>query len=831
MLFNHKLLYHLLIIFPEFLLFAPENHHVLELLFKLFTSVMKRIVYLIIMSVIAVITIGQENYTQVIRGKVIDADTKNALPGANVVVRNSDPLIGTTTDADGYFFLEDVPVGRAALEVSFVGYHTKVLDNLFISAAKEMVLEVPLRGKAILMEEIEIRAEADKKEPVNKMASASARMFTVEESQRFAGARNDVARMASNYAGVATPNDAENGIVIRGNSPNGLLWMLEGVEIPNPNHFGTAGASGGPVGMLNNNVLANSDFMTGAFPAEYGNALSGVFDLQMRNGNHHTHEFTGQVGFNGVEIGAEGPLSRETNASYLANYRYSTLSVLKKLGMNFGTGTAIPYYQDLNYNVNIPMRNKGTLTIYGVSGKNHIDFINSDDDEGEDFYGSDDFDVHNQNVMTTNGIKYNLALGKNASLETSYNFAAVRQNSTIDSVTIEGDVFEDFVRNNIRNIYHTFKTELTYKLNTNLMMRSGGSARLLRYDLSNDVWQSDEQKYYQTLFADGSTLAYKAYAHWRYHLANHLTLNGGLHINGLSYTGATSVEPRLGMQYDIASGHALSVAYGRHSKMLPIQFYMQQTETEEGGYNRTNAHLNPARADHFVVGYDWAIRPYLRLKTEAYYQSLFDVPVERSPSYFSVLNLRSMTFFVPDSLVNEGSGRNYGVELTFEKFMHNGSYFLLTTSLFDAQYTGSDGIQRSAAFDSDYVVNLLGGKEWRLTGKNASRMMWITADLRCTTAGGKRYTPVDVEASLEDDETRYDTDRVFGMQYDPYFRADVRVAFKMETSRISQEWTVDVQNVTNHQNPFYQRYNLNTRQTETVYQLGMMPIMQYKIYF
>lgn len=143
------------------------------------------------------------------------------------------------------------------------------------------------------------------------MATVSARSFTVEETSRYAGSLNDPSRMAANYAGVSSTSDARNDIIIRGNSPLGVLWRLNGMEIPNPNHFGSLGTTGGPVSILNNNLLDKSDFLTGAFPAEYGNALAGVFDLQMRSGNNEKTEFLGQVGFNGFELGAEGPIGKK----------------------------------------------------------------------------------------------------------------------------------------------------------------------------------------------------------------------------------------------------------------------------------------------------------------------------------------------------------------------------------------------------------------------------------------------------------------------------------------------------------------------------------------
>ena len=223
--------------------------------------------------------------------------------------------------------------------------------------------------------EVVVKASAKKAEAQNELAMVSARTFSVEETERFAGSLGDPARMVANYAGVMTQNDSRNDIIIRGNSPSGVLWRMEGIEIPNPNHFGAQGTTGGPVSMVNNNLLTNSDFLTGAFPAEYGNALAGAFDLNLRSGNSTEHEFTGQVGFNGFELGAEGPLLKlknGQNASYLANYRYSTLEVIDKMGFNVGTGAAIPEYQDITFLVDVPGTKTGRIKLFGLWGKSFI---------------------------------------------------------------------------------------------------------------------------------------------------------------------------------------------------------------------------------------------------------------------------------------------------------------------------------------------------------------------------------------------------------------------------------------------------------------------------
>ena len=311
--------------------------------------------------------------TQTIRGRVVDKDSKQPLIGANVVIVNSDPFIGNTADVEGYFKLEGIPIGRVAVKVSFIGYEEVLLPSVELNSSKEAVLQIEMQESAILGEEVVVTADRDKTETLNQMATVSARTFSVEESQRYAGSLNDVSRMAQNFAGVGIVNDQRNDLIIRGNSSFGVLYRLEGIDIPNPNHFSFQGSTGGPISILNNNVLSNSDFFTGAFPAEYGNAYAGAFDLHLRNGNDEKHEFLGQIGFNGAELMAEGPLSRKSRASYLVNYRYSTLELFKVMGLSFGT-VAVPQYQDGNFHINLPDKH-GKWDIFGLAGISNIAFL------------------------------------------------------------------------------------------------------------------------------------------------------------------------------------------------------------------------------------------------------------------------------------------------------------------------------------------------------------------------------------------------------------------------------------------------------------------------
>jgi len=374
--------------------------------------------------------------TETIRGTVTDVQSRSPLIGAAVVLSGSDPIIGTTTDIDGKFKLENVQVGRLDIKVTYIGYAERTLSGIILTSGKELILSVEMEEKVMKKGEVVVRANRAKDQPLNTMTTVSARVFSTEEADRFAGARQDVSRMASNFAGIRSANDAQNDIVIRGNSPLGLLWRLDGVDIPNPNHFGNLGATGGPVSMLNGNVLANSDFMTAAFPAEYGNALSGVFDLKMRAGNNEKHEFIAQMGFNGIELGAEGPFSKKHGSSFLINYRYSFLGILSAIGVDFGTGSAIPIYQDLSFKVRVPTKKAGIFELFGIGGISSIDFLSRQlkDTTETNLFGTGEQDVYGRTRSGVVGLSHTYIMKNNSFTKLTLSASSIINANRFDSL-------------------------------------------------------------------------------------------------------------------------------------------------------------------------------------------------------------------------------------------------------------------------------------------------------------------------------------------------------------------------------------------------------------
>lgn len=780
---------------------------------------------------VTVFTSGQP--VQSIRGQVIEKITRQPLPGATIVQNNSTVPVGTISDNEGYFVLKEVPVGRADLTISFLGYQSVVLNNLMVNAGKELVLLIEMEESTLEVGEVIV--ESSKKYLTNnELATVSARTFTIEESQRYAGSRQDVARMASNYAGVGTANDAENSIVVRGNAPDGLLWMLEGVPVPNPNHYGFVGGTGGPVSMLNNYTLANSDFFTSAFPAEYGNALSGVFDLKMRNGNYNKHEFMAQAGFMGLELGAEGPINRQSKATYLVNYRYSTLGIMKAIGINFGTGTAVPEYQDASFKINLPVGQKGKFTLFGLGGTSYIEFLKSKIDTAkadENLYNEDNTDVYSKNRMATGGASYTWFVSSSTWTRLTLSASHMQNKGMVDSVSYTDRSIHAFERQKLVENNEIADWFLYKKLNARHHFKLGATVKIIQVSLLDSILTSPGKGFRDQVNVDGQLALWQAYTQWQYKLTNQLVWNLGGHFQYLGLNGSKSLEPRTGLKWQITSRQALNVGYGLHSKTQMLLAYFWKTQYADGSYAETNREMKFTRSHQFVLGHDWVPADHWRIKSEVYYQYLFDVPVEHQPSSFSMLNFSPINFNIEDSLVNKGTGTNYGLELTIERFLNNNWYMLFTTSLYDSKYKGSNKQERSTAFDGGYVFNLLAGKDFELKSTKNHARRYFVVDLKSTLSGGLRYTPIDRSQSILEQQTVYDDRQAFTRQFGPYFRTDLRIGYRKESIRVSQEVSIDIMNVTNHQNPLYMRYNVRTDEENFVYQIGFFPVLQYKVMF
>ncbi|MCW3072713.1 MAG: TonB-dependent receptor [Bacteroidetes bacterium] len=773
-----------------------------------------------------------QTYTQTIRGKVLDADSKSEIVGANVVLLNSDTLIGSVTDVEGRFRLERIPVGRRALKVTSIGYEEVVLANIIVTSGKEVVLVVELQEKVYNAATVEVTAVSDKTKANNDLVTLSARNFQAEETGRYAGSRGDPSKMVANYAGVSSGNDARNDIIVRGNSPLGVLWRLEGVDIPNPNHFSAQGATGGPISMLNNNVLGNSDFLTGAFPAEYGNKNAAVFDIKLRNGNNEQNEFTGQLGINGIELGAEGPVSKKKGSSYLVNYRYSTLEVFNKLGIRFGV-SASPDYQDLSYKVNIPTAKAGVFQLWGIGGIGKLKLLDSELKPSDWSYISKGEDLVFKSSMGATGLTHLYFFNPKISGRLSLSVSATDLDAYVDTLTpVTGDKFRDAKNKSTEsNIIESYT--LTAKLNARHLFKAGVTHQTIIFNASAYTYSNVYSKYIYDLDVKNSSAdLVQGFVHWQWRPSDKLTINTGLHYQNFLLNNTWALEPRFGLKYKLSEKQNISIGYGMHSQMQPVIYYFYDTYIPStDSYYRSNRNLGLSRSQHAILAYDLNFAKDFRFKFESYYQYLYNIPVQQNwNSSFSMINVGNALEGIPlvDTLENTGTGENYGIEFTIEKFFSRHYYFLLTSSIYDSKYKGKDGVTHNTSYNAGYVLNALCGYELAV-GKSRNRT--LSLDLKYTLAGGNRYTPIDLEASKLYNRAVYRDDDAFTKKYQDYSRFDIKLSFKTNRKKTSQILFVVVENIFDTPNILRESYSVETQSVHKEYQLGLFPYAGYRIEF
>lgn len=754
--------------------------------------------------------------TQTVKGVVTDRNTHSPLPGVTVQLNNT----GATTNEKGEFRINAVALGRHTVQASLMGYEAVTLHNIEVNAGKETVLEISLAERIVNLKDFTVTGQ-NKKDAINPLSQVSTRQLSMEEGMRYAGSRNDPSRMAQNFAGVVGGNDASNDIVIRGNSPAGVLYRIEGVDVPNPNHFNTLGASGGPVTILNTNTLRSSDFMTGAFPSPYGNALAGAFDLRLRNGNKDKYEFLAEVGFNGFEAAVEGPLGKPGKASFLLDYRYSTVALAHALGANVGTGVAVPYYQDINAKIHIPTNKAGTFNIFAVGGTSKIHFGPDEDTTG--LYGSDNADRDRKYRSGTGvlGITHSYNFNANT-FGRAFAAVSLATNVADEYIVAEDKPAEQAVEISTRQLKTSVGYQLEHRFSPRNQLSAGVAGDFMNLSLDQSYIKDGDSAMSKDLDSDESTSLIRGWVNWQHRFSNQLTANTGVYSQYFMLNSSYAVEPRFNIKYTSTTGHALSMGVGLHSQLQPLEIYFRQTEGQ-----LTNKELDFSRSWHAVLGYDVNLGQKFRAKVETYYQHIFDVPVEQQSSPFSMLNTGAQ-FGFPDKaeLVNKGLGKNYGIELTLEKFLEKGFYLLFTQSVFNSKYRPSDKVWRNTAFNSQYATNFLTGKEWTIKpGFN------VGIDTKLSLSGGQWYTPFDVEETVEKGYAVYDETKPFTLRYNPYFRWDVKLSFTWEMGRTTQKFFVDFQNVTAKKNIYVKRINTTTGTVSDINQIGFFPNVNYQFTF
>ena len=755
----------------------------------------------------------QSNITQIVRGEIQDELTGQPLIGATIILSGSDPLIGATTDELGHFTLTAVPIGRQTFQVSFLGYEQLNMADVMVGSGKELVLDIMLTEKINRLETIEV---VNTDQTINPMGQVSARSFTVEETRQFPAGVGDPLRLVTAYPGVISTDDEANEIIIRGNNPRGLLWKLEGIEIPSPNHFSAEGVSSGGISMFSTQVISRSDFYTGAFAPEYGNATSGVFDIHLRKGNHLKREYTFQAGLLGLDFSAEGPFKMGEGSSYLLNYRYSTLGLLDKIGISVQDENESNDFQDLSFKFNFPTKSIGTFSIFGLGGVSSFK-----EEQRNEFSEREDYD------MGIIGISNQILLNQTTSLRTTI---------SISGTSLKDDFFRfgnsafsevaDFSKGYQRAAMNLFK-----KINSKHLLEAGITLSRLSFEFNesllipaNDPPLDD----FELFDEEGSSDLQQAYLSWKYRINNALDLVSGLHYMRFGLNKKQVLEPRASFLWKLSDRRSLSLGLGLHSRLESLEYYFGNYIHDDGSRIQNNRELGFTKSLHFVLGYQQQVFEKAIFRAETYFQRLFDVPIGMASdnelgNALSTLNVGEG--FLNRPLVNAGTGVNYGLELSLERKLNSGFYYLINASIYESKYKAADGIERDTRFNGNFISSIIAGKELRVGKEEKNNLFGFNGKINFS--GNKRHTPIDLALSREAGVAVRPISGLFAERLPDYFRLDVQFSFRKNKPGITTEWRLDIQNLTNNQNVLGTRFVNNSIEEITAF--GLVPVLSYRV--
>jgi hypothetical protein len=754
-----------------------------------------------------------QNGTGIIRGKIVDRETKQPLEGVSVqLIENSK---GMYSDASGEFYFEKLSPGRYNLLFSLLGYQQGSIQSIEVSSGKEALIDFQLIESPIQLQEITIQAESDKSRATNELAFVSGRQFSVQESNKYAGGYSDPSRMAMSFAGVTSSgNDDNNEIIIRGNSPKGLLWRLEGIEIPNPNHFGDGqGSTSGIISMINSSSLANSDFLTGAFPSEFGNALSGVFDLKFKRGNDRKHEFKALIGVVGMEVAAEGPLNK-SGASYRVNGRYSTLELLFKTGLvKIETDGFEPAFRDYNFTFELPTQKTGKFTLWGLGGEN---FSDSDYETFKD---------RDENKVTSTGISHQLPIKKIGYIHTVIAFSTNSHQYFRENI-INGNWVNTYDETHKEQALR-YTTFFNHRISSQWKMRTGIIISRLGFELNEDIWNTGQKKIINWINENGHTFSTQGYSQIKYTPNNYLQFSAGIHSLHFNLNKKTTFEPRLGMEIKTGEKSSINAGFGIHSRLEPISLYLYKRQTRTGQFIQPYKDLSPSIARHTVIGFNKRVSNHSRWVLEAYHQKLYQIPVDTSKkSFYSILNATSG---IPGAiLTNQGLGKNIGVEFTVEQFLYKNFYYLFTLSIFQSTYQTLDLKWRNTIFNNTFAGSAVLGKEFPI-GKDKKH--FLSYNIRYMLRGGNRYIPILLQESIKRKTTVLDNANAYEPRLPTFWRLDYGMAYKINKERTTWTFRIDLQNATLRKNKIRERFDNQKLQIYYNYALPLIPILAFQVDF
>lgn len=791
-----------------------------------------RVRYIILFAMLCIATLSMAQ-TGEVHGTIIDARTREPMVGVNVIVE--DTPMGAASDADGKYLISDLEVGIYTVTFSMIGYEQQILTDVLVNSSQTTYKNVELRQSSLLSKE-EVTVTAYSYFTKQEEIPVSYRNLNYEEVRRSPGAREDVGRMVQNLPGVSASTDDRNDLIIRGGSPSEVLYMVDNVEIPNPNHFPTQGATGGPISMINSQLIEDVNFMAGGFSAKYGNKLSGVLDINYRNGNRKEYNGKLDLSFAGAGANMEGPLSNGRGA-----WMFSLHRSFLDLASNFLNYGGVPIYANTQGKIVYDLTSDTRLSIIGIAGTDHIT-VEPAIERGDFLVGEIDTSnyqwVLNKNRQYTIGgnlskiwtphLHSNFTLSRN---ETHF-FTDVNMNEKRVERPSDGNLRIGLLNkyqmydNHSTEVVNDLKTDWTYLFDSGDKLNFGAYLKVMSYD-HQIVYTPTPEDTINNIGVEivGDTINAKQswtpksgiYAEYIKQMTPKITLNLGLRYDNFNLLATHDLAPRFGISYQISDNLTFNAATGI--------FYQSPDLIYITGNPRNKDRFTSIRSDHYIAGFDYLLSEATMASVEIYRKNYSQYPVASDPNYDFITMANSGASYgsvQTGAGVSEGTGQATGFEFLLQKKSIKDLYGLISYSYSVIRHAALDGVLRPGAFDNRHVVNIVAGyrfsKHWEISGK------W-------RYAGGRPYTPYDREASILAGAGRLNLNRINGMRYSPYHRLDVRFDHRSYYQHMTLVTYFSIENVYNRKNQSAVFWNNDREKMQYGYQTGFFPVGGFSLEF
>ncbi|MCX7878488.1 MAG: TonB-dependent receptor [Ignavibacteria bacterium] len=746
----------------------------------------KTLLPFIVLLFLPILTFSQNE--GVLSGIVIDKVTQSPLKDINI--RISGTVFSDKSREDGSFRIEGITPGIYSVEFSSVNYQKYVEQDVVISGSsgRELIVElIPITTEEVVVEDARFRKPSE--------VSTSFKSLRFEEIRRFPGGLEDIGRVIQSLPGVALTSDGRNDLLVRGGSPAENLFIVDGFEVNNFNHFGAQGSTGGPTSILNLDFASEINFYTGGFSVKYGDKLSSVVEVKQRNGNRE--RFYGKVNISGTGVGAnfEGPI-KKGRSSWLISVRRSYLDLI----FNASGFSFVPEYTDFQLKTVYPFGRKNSIEFSSFGALDKVRF-NNDTEENRQ---------NNERILTNNQKSYASGIiWKHIASKNSLIKFTLSRNYVNYFFSKRDSLFNETFRNSSKESDTQLKSEFSLKTTGNLFINLGIGSKIILLDYNIDkkadtlLVSNTNSIVIPPVFIDLRDRTYKAFGYGEITANfNRFKITAGIRTDYFEYTKKLSLSPRVNLTYTVSPKLNINSAAGIFHQ-TPSYIWLVATED--------NRNLDYIRAEHFIGGIEYFFDESTRLTVEGYYKRYRNYPVSRNRPYLILANnsgFENQNSFGLESLVSSGTGKAYGLEIFLQRTLSKNFYGAMSISLSDVKYKALDGVERRSDWDNRFVINLNAGY------KIGSKWEFST---KFRLAGGRPYTPINPSNGAVD-YNQYNS-----KNYPVYHRLDLRA----ERRWFFRNWVltayIDIQNIYNRKNIFEYRWNKFKKEIETSKNLGILP--------